>query len=50
MCFNLDYYIFEKDDKFAEENRNFLRKSMMLLYFICFVYLLLIYYVSVYIL
>lgn len=50
MCFNIDYYIFDEDDPFARENRDFLKKTMWLLYFILFIYLLLFYYVNKYIL
>lgn len=49
MCFNLDNYIFEENDPFVEENRSFLRKTILLLYFILLIYLLLIFYVYKYI-
>jgi preprotein translocase subunit SecG len=50
MCFNLDCYIFDNDDQFVNENRDFLRKSMFLLYLIFFIYLLLFIYIYKYIL
>ena len=50
MCCNLDCYLFEEDDPFVHENKNFLRKTMLLLYVILFIYLLLFYYVNKYIL
>jgi len=50
MCCNIDHYIFDKNDPFFLENRDFLRKTMLLLYVILFIYLLLFYYVNKYIL
>ena len=50
MCCNTDNYLFEEDDPFVKENKVFLKKSMYLLYFILFIYLLLFYYVTKYML
>lgn len=49
MCY-LDDYIFDENDNFARENKDFLKKTMILLYVIFFVYLLLFIYVYKYIL
>lgn len=50
MCCNIDNYIFDEDDQFAKDNREFLRKTIYILYFILFMYLLLFYYIYRYIL
>ena len=50
MCCNIDKYIFDEDDPFAKDNREFLRKTMYLLYFLLFLYLLLFYYINRYVL
>ena len=50
MCFKFEYYILEEDDNFVVENRNFLRKIMLLLYLILFIYLVIFYYVNKFIL
>lgn len=50
MCLEFDNYLFDEDHRFVRENRDFLRKIMLLLYLIFFIYLLFFYYVNKYIL
>ena len=51
MCFNLDMYTFDpEDNRFVNENREFLRISLLLLYFILFIYLLIFILIYIYIL
>lgn len=42
MC-NYDYYIFDEDDEFVKENKDFLNKSMLILYFMAIIYLSFVY-------
>jgi hypothetical protein len=49
MCFNIDTYLFEDDDQFVEQNRDFLRKTLLLLYFMLFIYFVLFVYIYKYI-
>lgn len=50
MCFNSDYYIFIPDDNHVQENRDFIKKSMIVLYLILFIYILLFFYMCKFIL
>lgn len=42
MCFNLDYYIFDNDDQFVNENREFKKINVCIIY--NFLYLFIIIY------
>jgi len=37
MCIDIDKYIFEEDDDFYNENRNFLKITLCILYLMIFI-------------
>lgn len=43
MFFNIDEYLTDNSDKFVIENRHFLKKSLLLLYFLLFIYIFMIF-------
>jgi hypothetical protein len=49
MC-DIDKYIFEEDDEFYNENRNFLKITLYLLYLMVLINIITFIYVSIYIL
>jgi hypothetical protein len=49
MC-DIDKYIFDQDDKFYNENRNFLKKSLFILYLMVFINFIIFIYVNMYLL
>lgn len=49
MC-DIDKYIFEKDDEFYNENRNFLKITLYLLYLMIFINFIIFIYVNMYLL
>ena len=49
MC-DIDKYIFEEDDEFYNENRNFLKITLYLLYLMVFINFIIFIYINMYLL
>lgn len=39
MCFDFDEYMSDQNDKFVIENKQFLKKSLLVLYLVLFIYI-----------